>query len=211
MTIVGPDTVTMTKSGPANMTLAVPATFSLDVQNTGTGPAWNLTLLDVLQDLPTAGVCDTPPTNFTAQVFESNGTTTVSAPLVLGTDFSVAARGAPDCDFTVQMLTPATTVGATQRLIVDYDVVLDTDSQNGDTDKYEGECRSAIPVLPRDGRSRGDLNGSRRWQWRGRDWMWYGDGSGRRRWRQPLLKLRVIRLLLRWRQQADAGGRDLVE
>ena len=133
MTIVGPDTVTLTKSGPASMTLAAATTFTLDAQNTGTGDAWNLRLLDQLPNGANAGACDTPPNTFTAQVFAANGTTAVSAPLAQGTDFSVVLRGDPDCDFTVEMLTPATTVGPTERLRLTYQSVLDDDSQDAET------------------------------------------------------------------------------
>ena len=133
MTIVGPDSMTMTKSGPASMTIGSPSTFTLDLQNTGTGPAWNLRVFDRLPNLPTVGACDSPPTNFTAGVFEADGVTPVSAPLVEGTDFSVAFRGDPDCDVSLDFLTPATTVGAGERLIVGYQSMLDDDSQNGET------------------------------------------------------------------------------
>lgn len=133
MTIVGPDTVTMTKTGPTSMTIGSASTFTLDVQNTGTGPAWNLRLLDELPNLPTVGACDTAPTAFTAQVFQSDGTTAVSAPLVQGSDFTVAFRGDPDCDLTIDLLTPAATVGATERLILTYESILDDDSVNGET------------------------------------------------------------------------------
>ena len=133
MTLVGPDTAVMDKRGPATLTLGAPGTYTLNVQNTGTGPAWNLTLVDTLPNLPAAGTCDTPPTDFTAQVFEADGVTAVSAPLALGTDFTAVTRGDPDCDVTLQMLTPAAAVGATERLIATYSVVLDDDSQNGET------------------------------------------------------------------------------
>ena len=133
MTIVGPDTITLQKSGPVSMTLGAPATFTLDVQNTGTGPAWNLTLLDELPNLPTAGTCDTPPSGFTAQVFQSDGVTPISGLLAQGSDFSVNVRGQPDCDFALSLLTPATTLGASERLIVTYQSVLDDDSLNGET------------------------------------------------------------------------------
>jgi len=131
MTIVGPDNVTLEKSGPPAMTLGAPATFTLNAQNSGNGDAWNLSLLDRLPNAPTAGTCDAPATGFTAQVFAADGTTPVSALLAAGTDFSVSSRGVPDCDFTVAMLTPATTVGPSERLIVTYQTVLDADSQEG--------------------------------------------------------------------------------
>ncbi len=133
MTITNPDTVTLEKSGPVEMTLGAPAGFTLDVQNTGTGPAFDLQIFDRLPNSATAGACDTPPSNFTAQVFEADGTTAVSAPLVQGTDFSVAFRGDPDCDFTFAITSDTGVVGAGQRLIVGYESVLDDDSQEAAT------------------------------------------------------------------------------
>lgn len=132
MTIVGPETVTMTKSGPASMTLGAPATFTLDVQNTGNGDAWNLSLQDRLPNGANAGTCDAPASTFAARVFAADGTTAVSGPLAAGADFIVLSRGEPDCDFTVAMLTPATTVGPSERLILTYQTVLDPDSQDGE-------------------------------------------------------------------------------
>ncbi len=133
MTIVGPDTVTMTKSGPVSMTIGANAGFTLDVQNTGTGPVWNLRLLDQLANGANAGTCDTTPSGFTAQVFASDGTTDVSGPLSEGSDFTVAFRGDPDCDFTIDFLTAATRVGPSERMIVTYETRLDEDSLEAET------------------------------------------------------------------------------
>ncbi|MEZ4334496.1 MAG: OmpA family protein [Myxococcota bacterium] len=132
MTIVGPETVTLTKTGPATMTLGAPATFTLDVQNTGDGAAWNLSLQDRLPNGPNAGTCDAPASAFTAQVFAADGTTPISGPLAAGTDFVVTSRGEPDCDFSLSLLTPATTIGPGERLIVTYEALLDADSQDGE-------------------------------------------------------------------------------
>ena len=132
MTIVGPETMVVEKTGPASMTLGAAATFTLNMQNTGSGDAWNSTLVDQLPNGPNAGVCDKAPNGFTAQVFEANGTTAVSAPLVEDTDFNVTFRGQPNCDFTLDFLTAATTVGPTERLIVAYQSVLDDDGENGE-------------------------------------------------------------------------------
>lgn len=133
MTIVGPDDVTVEKSGPATMTLGAPATFTLNAHNTGTGPAWNLTLVDRLPDAATAGTCDRPPTNVTAEIFESDGATPTTGPLAAGTDFTTTFRGSPDCDLTIALLSPAAALGADRRLIVGYQTQLDDDSQNGET------------------------------------------------------------------------------
>ena len=107
MTIVGPDVLTLEKSGPATMTIGTPATFTLDVHNASDGPAWNLTITDQLPDTASGGTCDAPPSEFTAQVFEADGTTPVSGPLVEGTDFSVSFSGAPDCVLSITMLSAA--------------------------------------------------------------------------------------------------------
>jgi uncharacterized repeat protein (TIGR01451 family) len=133
MLIVGPDVLTLQKTGPATMTIGTPATFVLDLHNASDGPAWNLTITDELPDGASGGTCDVAPTGFSAQVFEANGTTPVSSPLVEGTDFSVAFSGEPDCLFTLTILSASGTVGANQRLIVSYETQLDADTQNGAT------------------------------------------------------------------------------
>jgi len=130
MTIVGPDTVTLEKSGPPGMTVGTPATFTLDVHNTGTGPAWNLTITDQLPDGATGGTCDAAPSQVTAQVFQNDRSTPVSAPLTEGTDFTVVFSGAPTCEMTISMLSAAAVVGADERLIVSYQTVLDADTQD---------------------------------------------------------------------------------
>ena len=77
----------------ANTSVGVPATFTLDVNNPSTGTAWGLTITDVLPNAATAGMCDAAPTQVTAQVFQADGVTAVSAPLVEGTDFAVSVAG----------------------------------------------------------------------------------------------------------------------
>ncbi|TMA33392.1 MAG: isopeptide-forming domain-containing fimbrial protein, partial [Deltaproteobacteria bacterium] len=71
MTIVGPDVLTLTKGGPATMSPGTPATFTLDVHDASTGPAWNLTILDRLPNTPTGGTCAAAPTAITARVFQA--------------------------------------------------------------------------------------------------------------------------------------------
>ncbi len=130
MTIVGPDTLTLEKSGPATVSIGAPGTFVLDIQNTGTGRAWNLTLNDLLPNTPTGGTCDTAPSGITAQVFEADGTTPVSAPLVNGVDFSVAFTGDPICELGVTALSTAAAIDANERFIVTYTASLDVGSSN---------------------------------------------------------------------------------
>jgi uncharacterized repeat protein (TIGR01451 family) len=131
MTIVAPNLV-MTKTGPATMALGQWGQFGLDVQNTGTGDAWNVTLLDRFPKGNSGGTCSTTPQILSAQVFQSDGVTPVpgKGPLVPGTDFSISYAGA-NCQLTLTMLTAAGTIGPTQRLIVTYQTQLDANSQNG--------------------------------------------------------------------------------
>jgi uncharacterized repeat protein (TIGR01451 family) len=130
MTVVEPE-LTLTKSGPATMTIGTPETFTLDVHNTSSAQAWNLTITDQLPNTASGGTCDMPPTLVTAQVFQADGTTPVSAQLVEGTDFAVAFLGDPDCVLSVALLSAAAVIDADQRLIVTYEASLDVDSQDG--------------------------------------------------------------------------------
>jgi uncharacterized repeat protein (TIGR01451 family) len=132
MTVVEPE-LTLTKSGPATMTVGTPETFTLDVQNAGDGPAWNVTLTDRLPDTAAGGTCDTAPAAITAQVFEEDGTTPVSGVLVQDTDYSVSWSGASECLLTLSVLSDQGTIGRGQRLIVRYEAQLDADTENGAT------------------------------------------------------------------------------
>ncbi|UCB54823.1 MAG: DUF11 domain-containing protein [Thiotrichales bacterium] len=128
MTIVGPDNLTMVKTGPAQMRIGNPDVFTLNVHNTGTATAWDLTISDLLPNLAPGGMCDTAPTILTAQVFLADGTTAVSAPLVQGTDFVATFTGEPACSLTITMQTPAAAIPADNRLIITYQSELDTDT-----------------------------------------------------------------------------------
>ncbi|NRA98066.1 MAG: hypothetical protein HRU14_17865, partial [Planctomycetes bacterium] len=128
MTIVGPDVVTVEKSGPAGMTLGTPGAFTLNVHNTGSGPAWNLAVIDQVPDGPTGGTCDVAPSVLAVQVFEADGVTPVSGVLAAGTDYALDFRPAPDCELGLTMLLVA--VGADERLIVSYETSLDFDTQD---------------------------------------------------------------------------------
>jgi uncharacterized repeat protein (TIGR01451 family) len=127
ITIVGP-TLTMQKSGPSTMTALAPGTFTLNVQNTGGSTAWQTTIKDILpnQTSPApGGMCGSTPTNVAARIYQSDGVTPVSAPLVSGTDFTVSFAGAPACTFTVAMKSSAAAIPPTDRLIVTYSASLD--------------------------------------------------------------------------------------
>ena len=133
ITIIAPNLI-MQKSGPATMRGGVPGTFTLNVQNTGAATAWNVVLSDTLPNVTTApagGMCSVAPSGITAQVFQANGTTAVSAVLVNGTDYTVSFASAPSCSLTINLLTPATAIAPTNRLIVTYSTLLDPASANG--------------------------------------------------------------------------------
>ncbi len=129
MTVVEPDALTLEKSGPAQMQLGLPGTFTLDVHNTGDSPAYGVIITDLLPNDATGGTCDQAPSPFAAQIFEADRVTEVSPPLSEGTDFSVSFAGDPDCTATISILSAAGAVGADQRLIVTYQSMLDLDSQ----------------------------------------------------------------------------------
>ena len=128
MTIVGPDQLILGKSGPAALNVTEMGTFTLDLANPSAGTAWGVVITDQLPDGAQGGMCDAAPTQWTAQVFEADGTTAVSGPLSEGTDFAVSFTGTPDCAVEVRMLTPATAVGPGQRLILAYQAQLDADT-----------------------------------------------------------------------------------
>src|SRR6266705_72170 len=132
MTIVAPDLV-LTKTGPATMSVGQWGQFGLNVQNTGSGDAWNVKLLDRLPRSATGGTCSLTPQVLNAQVFQADGVTPVAGkgPLVPGTDFSISYIGAPTCELTLTVLTAAGTIGPNQRLIVNYRTQLDANTQNG--------------------------------------------------------------------------------
>jgi uncharacterized repeat protein (TIGR01451 family) len=131
--VVSPNLV-FTKSGPATMSLGQWGQFGFNVQNTGSSDAWNATILDRLpKPSPTGGMCSFTPQILSAQVFQADGVTPVpgKGPLVPGTDFSISYNGAPTCELTLTMLTPAATISQNQRLIINYQTQLDANSQNG--------------------------------------------------------------------------------
>ena len=126
----GTPELTVDKTGPATMNPAEYSDFALDVQNTGTLDAYNVTLLDRLPDGPTGGMCDTTPQITSARVFAADGVTPVpgKGPLVQGTDYSFAYNGAA-CELTLQTLTPASVIDVGERLIVVYRTQLDSGTQ----------------------------------------------------------------------------------
>jgi uncharacterized repeat protein (TIGR01451 family)/fimbrial isopeptide formation D2 family protein len=127
--------VTLTKGGPATMYLGQLGQFTLNVQNTGTTDAWNATIVDKLPTGATGGMCTAVPQILTAQVFQADGVTPVAGkgPLAAGTDYTVSFAPAPACTLTINLLSAASVISPTQRLIVIYQTQLDANSQMGAT------------------------------------------------------------------------------
>jgi uncharacterized repeat protein (TIGR01451 family) len=124
MTIVEPDLVVTKTSSETALNLGGTATFTIDVQNTGGGDAWNTTILD---EIP-VGMCEYDPTTgsvVSAQIFAADGVTPVSGPLVQGTDYSVTYSGAPTCQLSLTMASAAAVIGPSQHLIITYQSQLD--------------------------------------------------------------------------------------
>ncbi|MCJ7814617.1 MAG: isopeptide-forming domain-containing fimbrial protein, partial [Xanthomonadales bacterium] len=124
MTIVVPDLVVTKTSSETALNLGDTATFTIDVQNTGGGDAWNTRILD---EIP-AGMCDYDPTTapgVSAQIFAADGVTPVSGPLLQGTDYSVTYIGTPTCQLSLTMESAAAVIGSSQYLIITYQSQLD--------------------------------------------------------------------------------------
>ena len=128
MTIVGPDSVTLEKSGPAQLSAGVADSFTLNVHNTGSGSAWDLTITDQLPNPTPGGMCDTAPTVLSARIFQADGVTPISAPLVEGSDFGATFAPDPVCTLTITMRSAAAAIGPDERLIVTYQAQLDADN-----------------------------------------------------------------------------------
>ena len=129
LTITGPDSITLQKSGPTQMIPNIPSQFSLDLHNTGTGTAWDLTVTDVLPDPAPGGMCDTPPVVTSAQIFLADGTTLVTD--LQASDYVVNYLPAPDCILSITMLTANGALPADHRLIINYEALLDVDNPQG--------------------------------------------------------------------------------
>ena len=130
MTIVGPDLVVTKSSTATALNIGDTATFTIDVQNNGGSDAWNTKILDNIPD----GMCAYDPNTgpgISAQIFEADGVTAVSTPLVQGTDYSVTYNGAPTCQLSMTMLdTAAAKIGPSQHLIITYQSQIDSGFSN---------------------------------------------------------------------------------
>src|SRR3989475_10148712 len=138
VTIVSPASdpaLVVRKSGPAPMNLGQWGDFGIDVQNTGLGDAWNVSLRDLLPHGATGGMCDLTPEILSAQVFAADGVTPVSGKgaLIPGSGYSRSYSAAPNCLLDITMLTAAGRIGPNEPLIIRYRTQLDANTQNGVT------------------------------------------------------------------------------
>ncbi|NCF14312.1 MAG: DUF11 domain-containing protein, partial [Gammaproteobacteria bacterium] len=129
-----PPGLTVTKTGPAAMRLGEWGDFVLGVQNESESDAYNATIVDLMPDGATGGMCDMTPEILSARVFEADGVTPVpgKGPLDAGTDYSLNYDNAA-CELTFITLTPASVIGINERLMIAYRTQLDPDSQDGVT------------------------------------------------------------------------------
>jgi uncharacterized repeat protein (TIGR01451 family) len=136
LTIAAPELI-MTKTGPATLgrtlNLGEWGEYGLDVHNIGLSDALDLTLIDILPNGPTGGMCDATPEILSAQVFATDGLTPVvgKGPLTEGVDYTLNYNSAPSCTLSMLMLTADAVVGADERLVISYRTQLDSDSQDG--------------------------------------------------------------------------------
>jgi uncharacterized repeat protein (TIGR01451 family)/fimbrial isopeptide formation D2 family protein len=129
LTIGAPNLVVNKTNPDTAINIGNTTTFTIDVQNTGSSDAWDVTILDLLPDTTDVGMCDFDPTaTVTAQVFAADGVTPVSGVLNQGADYSVSYTGAPTCELSFTTLSTNAVIGPTERLIITYQSELDPDT-----------------------------------------------------------------------------------
>ena len=137
MTIAAPNLVVTKTSEETALNLGVPATFDIDVQNTGGSAAWNATILDQLPDNADAGMCDYDPRTFnppaepgvSARIVAGDGT--LIRALTQGADYSLnytGSTGTPACQLSLTMTDNAGPIAPEQHLFITYQTQLDADS-----------------------------------------------------------------------------------
>jgi len=127
----------ITKMGPPAPSLVrfdVPIAYTLTVENTGNGPAYDTTITDLLPLVPdnaplTGGTCNRLPENVTVQILKDDDTLVAS--LVQDTDFVVVHTPAPTCTLAITTTTPLAVIQYDEKMLITYNTYLDIDSQNG--------------------------------------------------------------------------------
>ncbi|MCO1334424.1 isopeptide-forming domain-containing fimbrial protein [Microbulbifer sp. OS29] len=130
MTVVEPTEITLTKTGPVALQSGLAGTFTLDLHNTGNGPAWDISVTDLLPDNNPGGMCETAPANFAAQISDAAGN--IIATLAEGVNFS-ASFDAASCTLALASVGAAAMLDADHHLRLAYDAYLDIDTIDGDT------------------------------------------------------------------------------
>jgi len=126
----------ITKVGPAAPSIVLfdmPIPYTVTVENTGNGPAYDTTIVDTLPLVPdnaplTGGTCNRAPENITAVILKDDDTPV--ATLVLDTDFVVVHSPAPACTLTITTTSLLAEIKYDEKMVVTYDTYLDIDSQN---------------------------------------------------------------------------------
>jgi len=127
----------ITKMGPPPPSLVrfdVPIPYTLTVENTGNGPAYDTTITDLLPLVPdnpplTGGTCNRLPENVTVQILKDDDTLVTD--LVQDTDFVVVHTPAPTCTLAITTTSPLAVIQYDEKMLITYNTYLDIDSQNG--------------------------------------------------------------------------------
>ncbi|MBE0599229.1 MAG: DUF11 domain-containing protein [Desulfuromonadales bacterium] len=134
MTIAGPELVVTKTSDETALNLGIPATFTIDVQNSGGSDAWRATILDQFPDGADAGMCDYDPRpGLSARVVAADGT--LAAELTEGADYSLSYTGplgTPACQLAVTLTRDAGPIAPEQHLIITYQTQLDSEPKPQD-------------------------------------------------------------------------------
>ncbi|MBA3581949.1 MAG: DUF11 domain-containing protein [Gammaproteobacteria bacterium] len=139
-TVLAPD-IQGTKIGPVTMSPATPETFTIYLENIGTAPAWDVTVLDILPQIVGGGMCDTNPITISAPILDvvtastiTPGPPTVLRTLTLGVDYTRNWDGVT-CQLTFVLIPDD--AGSTNALIdvgealrVRYEAMLDLNTGN---------------------------------------------------------------------------------
>jgi len=118
---------------PSIVLFDMPIPYTVTVENTGNGPAYDTTIVDVLPLVPdnpplTGGTCNRAPENVTAVILKDDNTPVST--LVLDTDFAVVHTPAPACTLAITTMSALAVIQYDEKMLVTYDTYLDIDSQN---------------------------------------------------------------------------------
>ncbi|TGU75063.1 DUF11 domain-containing protein [Geomonas terrae] len=124
MTVVEP-LLTLEKTGSAaTVNMDSQVQYTLNVQNTGGGDAWNATVTD---RIPAGMAGASPVGTLSARIYASDGITPVTAPLVSGTDYTLTWSGGSGTPGLLTLtLLDTVKIAPTQRLIINYQAQVDS-------------------------------------------------------------------------------------